>query len=270
MDLSPPRVEFFTIYPDTPPPQRASSDMLGAMPVRASQYCQPMRTANASGFYLYPAVDFALRWEGSRTLGTLLDEHGEPTEWITLEGPVELNAPWSRTMGDRIPPHRAADTDKVLPKEGLSLLDADPREPRQLEMIMGVVARTSPGWGIRVTAPANLRPRPEVQVLEGFLETDWFRSPIPTMVRLTTPGAVVKFFRSEPLSQLHLVPIELMNTKVPFTVTEGDWGSWPDDVWAEYVAVRSGRLHDQGTNGHYQKVARLAAKNNRCPYPVQS
>lgn len=258
-------VEFFTVYPDTPAPQRASGDALGSMPVRAAQFCQPMREAGGTGFYIYPTADFALRWNGRITEATLLDEHGEEERWIELRAERELYTQLGRNVRDTVPEHRRADIDKVIPPHGYSMVNADPREPRQVEMIMGVIARTPPGYGLLVTAPANLRPRPELQVFEGFLETDWFRSFVPAIVRLNIPHAVVRFFRTEPLLQVRVLPIAAMTRTVPFSVTEGDWSAWPEDLWHEYVSMRSARLHAESP-GVYQQLARRAAKTGRCPF----
>ena len=57
MTSAAPTVEFFSIYRDAPLPARASDDLMGAMPVRAAQFCVPLKAASGLGFYVYPPVD---------------------------------------------------------------------------------------------------------------------------------------------------------------------------------------------------------------------
>ena len=39
-------------------------------------------------------------------------------------------------------------------------------------------------------------------MLDGFVETDWYRAYLPVIIRLCTPGAEVRFFKRMPMAQL--------------------------------------------------------------------
>jgi hypothetical protein len=76
MTGAPPTVEFFSIYTDAPLPAPASADLMGAMPVRAAQFCVPLEAASGLGFYVYPPTDVGVRWDGQRSDVSWLDAHG--------------------------------------------------------------------------------------------------------------------------------------------------------------------------------------------------
>lgn len=260
-----PTAEFFSIYDGAPLPTPASVDLMGALPIRAAQFCVPIKAASGLGFYLYPPVDFAVRWDGQRTDVTWLDARGQATEWLPLDGGVDVHLPGSGEVRAAVPANRAADLDSVMDPEGTPFINADPRAAHQMEITTGLVARTQPGWGILVRGLANWGPHRDHQVLDGFVETDWYRAFLPLIIRLTTPGAEVRFFRRLPMAQLHLVPLAALQPELAET-GNGGIAEWPEDVWREFVAARSPRhLHE--TRGTYASASRRAEKTGRCPYP---
>jgi hypothetical protein len=78
-----PTAEFFSIYKDAPLPTPASTDLMGAMPVRAAQFCVPFKAASGLGFYVFPPADFAVRWDGQRSDVSWLDDRGRHAESAT-------------------------------------------------------------------------------------------------------------------------------------------------------------------------------------------
>jgi hypothetical protein len=264
MTITAPTVEFFSIYKDAPLPTRASADLLGAMPVRAAQFCVPLKAASGSGFYVYPPVDFAVRWDGQRSDVSWLDERGRTTGWEPLDSGTDVFLPDSASVRAAVPAPRVGDLDSVMDAGGTPFINADPRAPFQMEITTGLIARTPPGWGILVRGLANWAPQRDHSVLDGFVETDWYRAFLPQIIRLTTPGAEVRFFRRMPMAQLHLVPLAALQPELAET-GNGGIAEWPEDVWREFVAARSPRhLHE--TRGTYASASRRAEKTDRCPY----
>ena len=115
--------------------------------------------------------------------------------------------PSARPSVPPYPPVRAADLDSVMDPEGTPFINADPGPPSRW--------RSPPAWspapsrgGASSSAgwPTGTRNR-DHQVLDGFVETDWYRSFLPVIVRATTPGAEVRFFRHMPMAQLVVLPL---------------------------------------------------------------
>jgi Family of unknown function (DUF6065) len=262
-----PTAEFFSIYDGAPLPTPASVDLMGALPIRAAQFCVPIKAASGLGFYLYPPVDFAVRWDGQRTDVTWLDARGQATEWLPLDGGVDVHLPGSGAVRAAVPADRAVDLDSVMDPEGTPFINADPRAAHQMEITTGLVARTQPGWGILVRGLANWGPHRDHQVLDGFVETDWYRSFLPVIVRATTPGAEVRFFRRMPMAQLVVLPLAALRPEAGGETGTSSAGiaGWPDDLWREFVTTRAPRhLHE--TRGTYASASRRAEKTDRCPY----
>ena len=262
-----PTAEFFTIYEGAPLPAPASDDLMGAMPVRAAQFCLPLKAASGLGFYLYPPVDFAVRWDGRRSEIAWLDPQGRVPEWLPMDGGADVYLPDSDAVRAAVPDGRRDVLDSVLHPEGMMFANADPRAPYQMEITTGLIARTPPGWGSLIGGPANFAHSRDHQVLQGFIETDWYRGFLPVIVRLTTPGAEVRFYRHLPMAQLQLLPLSAME-QTSAAATDSGIAGWPDDVWAEFVAVRAPRHSDTRRMGTYRTASRRAAQNGRCPYPV--
>lgn len=266
MTESVPTAEFFSIYEGAPLPTPASVDLMGALPIRAAQFCVPIKAASGLGFYLYPPVDFAVRWDGQRTDVTWLDARGQATEWLPLDGGVDVFLPDSAKVPAAVPADRAAEVDSVMDAEGTPFINADPRAAHQMEITTGLITRTPPGWGTLVRGLANWNPNRDHQVLDGFVETDWYRSFLPVIVRATTPGAEVRFFRHMPMAQLFVLPLSALRPEAGGeSGTSAGIGAWPEDVWREFVQARAPR-HSHETRGTYASASRRAEKTGRCPY----
>ncbi len=263
--LPTPQVEFFSHYEGAPLPQPASNDAMGTLPVRAAQHCLPLKAASGNGFYLYPPFDFAVRWDGLRSEFTWLAENGRPEGWQTMENNAVFHHPSAAAARASVPAHRAAVLDEVMDPEGPSFINADPRSPNTMEITTGVVVRTQPGWVTVVRSVANwASPRPYI-VLDGVIETDWYRTDIPTTIRLPQPGEV-RFSRSLPMAQLQVVPLSSLRPEIGNPDHPTGIAHWPEDVWREFVA--SARPRYTATRmGTYAAASRRAAANGRCPYP---
>jgi hypothetical protein len=266
MTSAAPTVEFFSIYRDAPLPARASDDLMGAMPVRAAQFCVPMKAASGLGFYLYPPRDFAVRWDGQRSEVSWLDGDGLTTGWVPLDGGTDVHLPGGSAVRAAVPESRRDVLDSVMDAEGTPFINADPRAAAQMELTTGLIARTSPGWGLLVRGLANWGHQRDHQVLDGFIETDWYRSYLPVILRLTTPGAQVHFFRHMPMAQLFVLPLAAFRPEVAGeTGTSAGIAEWPEDVWREFVAARAPRHHAEN-KGTYASASRRAERTGRCPY----
>ena len=62
----PPRIIFHRLIPQARLPQRADRSAAGTLPTRAFRYCEPVVTASAFGYYVFPPFNFSLMWDGTR------------------------------------------------------------------------------------------------------------------------------------------------------------------------------------------------------------
>jgi hypothetical protein len=245
-----PVVEFFCLYPDTHPPEPASRDVRGSLPARAVKTCTPLTAGSAFGWYIYPPVDFALRWHGSETEWSLLDDN-EPVQWRSLAGGHDGTLAIATEALAQVP---EADLD-IFDRYGGSIpfIDADPRGPDRVEIVTGVLARTSPGWTLLVREPPNWPRHEGVQVYEGIIETEWYRSYLPTIIRLTVQHKVVRFYRNLPIMAVQPIPVATLEAaRSPAVVCRGV-GEFPADVWAQFVAWRRQRQQPDYSAGYISR-----------------
>jgi hypothetical protein len=238
---------------------------MGTLPVRAAQHCLPLKMGSGNGFYLYPPFDFAVRWDGLRSEFTWLGEDGAPEGWQSMENNAVFHHPPAAATRASVPVDHAAVLDEVMDAEGPSFINADPRSPNTMEITTGLVVRTQPGWVSVIRSVANwASPRPYI-VLDGVIETDWYRTDIPTTIRLSQPGEV-RFSRSLPMAQLQVVPLASLHPEYSNADHPAGIAHWPEDVWQEFVASARPR-HTATRMGTYAAASRRAAANGRCPYP---
>src|SRR5262245_23624919 len=164
-------VEFYSLYPDVRGPEPASPDLRGAMQARAARVCAPMTVASGFGWYVYPPVDFAVRWDGRCAEWSLLEEN-EPTRWLSLSGGVTGRLPTAPDALRAAPERFQADFDVFDKYGGVPFIEADPHDGQTLEVITGVLARTPPGWWLLVRDVPNRPHGRHHQILEGMVETD--------------------------------------------------------------------------------------------------
>jgi hypothetical protein len=266
--VSPLHIEIYSLYPDVRPPERASGNVRGSLPSRAVQHCPPVTSAASLGWYVYPPVDFALRWDGQETEWSLLEDN-EPAGWRSLSGGYDAKLPLMTRHIAEAPERFQADIDIFdFNDGGLSFVDADPRAPQNVEITTGTVARTSPGWCLLARGVPNWPHANDHQILEGLVETDWYRSTIPTILRLTAVGRAVRFYRDLPLMLLQPVHRSTFAALGQSSLTVGrGLAEWPDDVWAEFVAMRRER-QDPAKRSAYRREQRRRSRASQAYEPV--
>ena len=55
-----PRITFYRMIPGARLPQRADRSAAGSLPTRAFRYCEPVVTASAFGYYVFPPISFTV------------------------------------------------------------------------------------------------------------------------------------------------------------------------------------------------------------------
>jgi hypothetical protein len=263
IDRDGPIVEFFSIYPGVRPPEQASRDLRGSLPARAAKVCTPVTAASGFGWYIYPPVDFALRWIGDETEWSLLEDN-EPIAWRSLAGGHDGVLPFAKDAVAEVPEARRGDLDIFDQFEGVPrFIDADPRGPDRVEIITGLLARTRPGWQLLLREVPNW-PRPDgLQIYEGLVECEWYRSYLPTIMRLTMQHKVVRFYRNLPFMSAQVIPTAVVQAnRGPMAAYTG-MAALPDDVWDEFVAWRRDRQSPEVPATYVSRQRDLARQRAR-------
>ena len=189
-----PLVTFHRFVPQARLPQRADRAAAGSLPTRAFRYCEPVVSAAAFGYYIFPPITFSLLWDGAEILWTWEGESG-----------------WHKLSAAQFPGF-AAEFDAVAPEgiKGFSppFLGAL-QESGLVQFWSGVVARTAPGWSLLVRAPANLPRKPGYELFEGIVESDRWFGPLFAALRLTRTDQPVEFRADWPIFQVQPLPREV-------------------------------------------------------------
>ena len=245
-----PRVTFYRMIPDARLPQRADRSAAGSLPTRAFRYCEPVTTAAAFGYYVFPPINFTLMWDGHDVVWTYEgNEHG----WLPLKvaqfpyfaGHFNERAP--EEIKDFSPPFLAA-----------------LQEPGLVNFWSGFIARTTPGWSLLVRPCANL-PRPGgYDLFEGVIETDRWFGPLLTNMRLTKTDTPIEFTTDMPIFQVQPIPREALDEAAlnNFGIVRDieslqpeDWDDFYDTVVRPNVTVNRPR-------GEYAAAARRRRKGD--------
>jgi hypothetical protein len=125
--------------------------------------------ASAYGFYMYPPVDFALIWSGRSIAWT----YDGANDWYPLRA---AQYPGFRAYFRQNAPDRL----KLLAPTCL----AASRDRAMVQISLGYMAETAPGYALLSRAPANIPRTQEYEQFEGILQTEHWRYPIITNIVL--------------------------------------------------------------------------------------
>ena len=246
--IPPPRVTFFRLVPQARLPQRADRSAAGSLPTRAFRYCEPVTTASAFGYYVFPPIDFSLMWDGHDITWTY---DGNEDGWLPLH--IAQFPYFSQHFDERAPEEIRGFSPPFL---------AALQEPGLVNFWSGIIAQTIPGWSLLVRPPANLPRSGGYEVFEGVIETDRWFGPLMTNLRLTKTNTPIKFTTEYPIFQVQPLPREALNeadlnnygvVKEIEDFLPEDWDSFYDTVVRPNVTVNRPR-------GEYAAAARRRRK----------
>jgi hypothetical protein len=240
-------VTFYRLIPEARLPQRADRSAGGMLPVRALRYCAPVTSASAFGWYVFPPIDFALRWDGVDIVWT----YKGAGEWYPL-GAAQF-------------PDFSAYFDKHAPRDVKSFAPpfiGSGTKPANVQLWTGLIARTAPGWSLLVRAPANLPRSRGYDLYEGIIETDRWFGPLFTNMRLARTDGPIEISRDYPLLQVQPIPREAYaeDTLGNFSIVE-KLESFSAEDWQRYreTVVRP-NVDPHRKRGAYAVKARRDAK----------
>lgn len=215
-----PRPTFYCLIPDAPPPQRATRDAMGRLPVRAARYCDAATLASGFGWWLFPPMDFRVVRHGD----AILWSYGDRRDWFALTAAQF--------------PHFSATFDRFATPDlqGCSppFLTALP-EPGMVQVWTGHFVRCAPGWSLHMRAPANMPPQGAYRAYEGIVEADAYFAPVFANLALTRSDEPVHFSRTLPLIQLQPVPRAAFTPEALSSATTVEGLAGLDEAdWADY------------------------------------
>jgi hypothetical protein len=219
-------VTFFRMIPDCPSPQRADRSAGGMLPTRAFRYCDPVTTASAFGWYVFPPFAFSLQFDGTNVKWTF----GTGERWHSL-GAAQF-------------PDFESYFDDYAPEDlkGCSppFLTAFP-EPGYLQVWSGLIARTKPGWSLLVRPVPNFPRSLGYDLFEGIVEADSWFGPLFINLRLRKTDVPIDFQAGMPLFHVQPIPRSLYEGRLldDFHVVPAmtDWSNADWDQYRETVVA---------------------------------
>lgn len=221
-----PILTFHRLIETARPPMRADRSAIGTLPTRAFRYCEAVCTASAFGWYVFPPIGITLTWDGSQIFWTY--DGAEHDGWIPLNGSAQF--PYFAQRFDEVAPPSC----RGFSPPFISAL----KEPGVVQFWSGLIARTAPGWGLLVRAPANM-PRGHWEVYEGIIETDRWFGPLLSNIRLTKTDVQIRFEPDWPIFQVVPLPRSLYGNETLQSVElklrladlrEADWAAYEETV----------------------------------------
>lgn len=186
-------VTFHRLIPDARLPQRADRSAAGMLPTRAYRYCEPATTASGFGYYIFPPMDFSVRFDGYDVQWRWGD-----TDWQLIPKGRHVQYPGFRDQFAALAPEECADY--APPFLGVLELNGF------MQIWSGLVARTAPGWSLLVRSPANFGRPGGYEPFEGVIETDRWFGPLITNIRLLKTDTPIEFKQEFPMLQVQPVP----------------------------------------------------------------
>jgi hypothetical protein len=156
-----PTICFYRLIPAAADPRRADRSAGGLIPTRALRFCDPVTSATAYGWWVFPPMGFSLMWDGGT--GMFWAPEGADS-WFPLRSAQF--------------PDFAAHFASIAPKDVgpfappfLSTLI----EPGTVQIMTGWIASTRTGWSSLIRQPPNFPRFQAMDFYEGLVETDtWF------------------------------------------------------------------------------------------------
>lgn len=183
------------LIPDAPLPSEACVHNWDWLPRRALKYCQPVIDASNTGYYVYPPFDFDLINEGRRLIVHHKSRNG------TVDEIFEISDQYlPGFIADQFREGLDASAEVTLP----AIFTKFP-EPGLFQFWTGLLCRTPPGVGTLIRPIVNRSQETTHRILEGFIETDWWKGPLISNIEITSFGVVIPFRRNNPMLQVQFL-----------------------------------------------------------------
>ena len=246
-----PVVTFYTAVPGCRPPMRADPSVLGTLPSRGFQYCEALRAASSFGWYVFPAIDFTLQWDGSQVIWTYCSAKA----WYPLKS---AQFPGYRAVFDQVAPSRLRGFSPPFLSVGL--------EPGIIQIWSGLMIESAENWSVLVRPPANLPRNLAFDLYEGIVETDRWFGPLFTNIRLIKTDVPIHFSTEIPLIQVQPLHRSTYHEQVSneFGLVANP-AEFSDEAWSRYErTIVKPNLDPQRPVAAYATLVRRRRKGG-CP-----
>ncbi|MFT5507901.1 MAG: hypothetical protein ACI89J_000970 [Hyphomicrobiaceae bacterium] len=250
-------LKFHRMIPGALSPMRADKAALGTLPTGAFQYCEPIRTASAYGWYVFPPDDIHLYWDGVDVY------HRRDGEWELLS-----RTHFSSEFLNHWNEHAPESLEDFAPPYLTSIF-----VPGVVQIWSGLLLSAAADWSAIIGPVANMPQSPHFFSYEGIVETDRFSPwPLFTNVRLMTTDREIVLPKSKPLFQVRPLLRQSYTERAMMLASTASSGGEIDDIsdlseadWQAYRGtVRASNRADEPRNlGSYATSVRRRAKN--CP-----
>jgi hypothetical protein len=217
-----PDAHFFCLTDMPMMPRAARRDAGGSLPIRAVQYCEAVTSACAFGWWLYPPVEAFMIWDGHTIFYSFDGKTFDPLD-DTCEFPG---------MAESLASHLPTGMERLE-----SPLFAALQEPGYVQVSLGVIARTAPGWSLLLRRPANLPLFGGYDPMDGIVRTDIWRGPLFVNLRLTRTDSPIRLHTNVPLVQAQPVPQWLYQRDVMADMRNGTLAGMTAEDWAAWHAT---------------------------------
>ncbi|WP_341368745.1 DUF6065 family protein [Yoonia sp. BS5-3] len=247
-------VKFFKVYPHATTPLIADTSALGNNPTGAFQYCEPLRKASAFGWYVFPAKQAEVIFDGT-DLYYADDGQWQPLQNVTLG--QEFLDDWQS---------KAPEAAKGFAPSFMQAAFV----PGVLQVWSGILVSTKEDWISLVRPVANANFYGALQCYDGVVETDAYGPwPLFINVRVTKSDVPIILDPNRPLFQLQVLPRTAFEAQtrqadiadeeaVGLGLTSAEWDGFTGTVRKADFRENKGRRV-----GEYAINARKSDKNKR-------
>jgi Family of unknown function (DUF6065) len=248
-----PFIKFFRLIPECRLPQRADRSAGGSIPTRAFRYCEPMATASAFGWYVFPPMSFSVMWDGGTDI---IWTHDRADGWHSLD--IVQFPDFAERFDQAAPP----DLRGFSP----TFLGAMEAPVGGIQLWSGLLARTAPGWSLLVRQPANLARSHSYECWEGLIETDRWFGPLFINIRLTRINVPIKFDADFPFLQvqpIHRISYGEALDNVAIVTELGDLGAEDWDAFRQTNVRPVLENPEQTPRSHYAAEVRRRRRHEK-------
>jgi len=248
--MNTPDIKFFRYYKSARSPQHADQTANGSIPVRAYRYCEALRLGCGWGYWLFPPLTFSVVWDGHQIVWKSL----ESESWTPLQDSVHFPGfpdDWNSNCPDQFkdycPPFLTS-----LPESGF------------LQVSLGVIAQTKPGWLFYMRGAANMMGTSHAIPMSAMVDSEAYAfGPLFMNFRLTQTNIPITFLADVPLVQLSILPRTLLDEKDKKSLPLSDMSDWNSDIWTGYdQTIVDPTKRPNRKFGEYAVRARKSAKGN--------
>jgi hypothetical protein len=250
-------ITFFRVIDTGIGPQKADKSANGTIPTNGYRFCEPVRTANSFGWYVFLPLEFWLLFDGSEIQWSL--DQGD--NWYVLADAIQY-------------PDFAARFDAAAPEEVRGYSPPFLSRTNDLDIVQvwtGNFARTQQGIGSYVRGPVNLPNGMDHVVLEGVVQTEWWFGPLFANVRILKRGSPVIFRTDRPFLQVQPFSNALMREFEAAEIAERDGlEGMTAAEWRDYRATIVRRMQTRTRLGQYAAEARKrSGAENKATEPAE-